>query len=162
MDTSPEWRRAFRMAVFVHATVVASVLVYALILELLRSRFTPMPRLAGGVSVRALRYVFYGLAVGAVILVRLISRGPLKDRPGEPFGEFSQRLSRATVFTSIVTEAPAVLGLILALLTGISSDFYYLLFVSLFLAFLYFPRSRTWAEILRQRFPREEASGGGR
>jgi hypothetical protein len=155
METSPELRRAFRVAVVVHSSIVATVLIYALILEILKSSFRPMPRLAGAMGVQALRYSFYGLAIGAVILVRLINRGPLRDRPGESFPESLHRLSRTAVLTSILSEAPAVLGLVLTFLTGVSRDFYFLLFVSLFLAFLYFPRSRTWTDILRERFPQE-------
>ncbi len=108
-----------------------------------------------GPGVQLLRYVFYGLAIGAVIAVRLVSRTALKAPLSEPIREYLQRLSRDAIFTSILCEAPAVLGLMLVFLTGVSRDFYYLLFVSLFLAFMYFPRSRTWIEIIRERFPQE-------
>jgi len=155
MENRPEWRLVFRTAVFVHVAIVAAVLMYAVILEVLKVTLRPMPRLAAGTNVQVLRYVFYGLAVGAVIAVRLVNRGMLRDRPGEPFREFLHRLSRTAILTSILCEAPAMLGLVLVFLTGAIRDFYYLLFVSLFLAFMYFPRSRTWTEILRERFPQE-------
>jgi hypothetical protein len=44
----------------------------------------------------------------------------------------------------------AVLGFVLFLLTGLSRDFYPLLFVSLFLAFMYFPRLRVWQDLAGQ------------
>jgi hypothetical protein len=156
MENQPAWRMVFRTAVFVHVAIIAAVFMYAVILEVLKATLRPMPRLAGGMDVQAVRYVFYGLAVGAVIAVRLVNRGLLKqDRPGEPLREFLHRLSRTAILTSILCEIPAMLGLVLVILTGALRDFYYLLFASLFLAFMYFPRRRTWTEILSQRFPQE-------
>jgi hypothetical protein len=43
-----------------------------------------------------------------------------------------------------LAEVPAVLGLTLFLLGGYNRDFYYLLLVSLVLAFMYFPRASVW------------------
>jgi hypothetical protein len=155
MEKRPEWRTTFRTAVFVHGAIVASLFMYAVIFEVLKATVRPLPRLAAGTGVQLLRYVFYGLAIGAVIAVRLVSRNALKAPLSEPFREYLQRLSRDAIFTSILCEAPSVLGLMLVFLTGVTRDFYYLLFVSLFLAFMYFPRSRTWIEIIRERFPQE-------
>jgi hypothetical protein len=155
MENRPEWRMTLRTAAFVHLTIVASLFLYAVLFEVLKATVRPLPRLTTGTDVQILRYVFYGLAIGAVIAVRLVSRNALQARPGEPFRDFLQRLSRNAIFVSILCEAPAVLGLILVFLTGATRDFYYLLFVSLFLAFMYFPRSRTWTEIIREKFPRE-------
>jgi hypothetical protein len=155
MENQPEWRTALRTAVFVHVAIVAAVFLYAVILEVLKATLRPMPRLAAGTNIQVLRYVFYGLAVVAVIAVRLVNRGMFHSRPGESFSEAIHRLSRTAILTSILCGAPAGLGLILVFLTGTVRDFYYLLFVSLILTFMYFPRSRTWTEILRERFPRE-------
>jgi F0F1-type ATP synthase membrane subunit c/vacuolar-type H+-ATPase subunit K len=155
MDTQPEWKRAFRVAVFVHATIVATILIYALVLEVLKTSLRPMPRLAAGTNVQVLRYIFYGLAIVAVVLVRQVNRGVLRNRPGEPLREYLHRLSRTAVLSSILSEAPALLGLVLAFLTGVSRDFWYLMFVSFFLAFMYFPRRRTWTELLHEKYPQE-------
>jgi len=157
MENRPEWRTALRAAMFVHVAIIAAVFMYAVILEVLKATLRPMPRLAAGTNIQVLRYIFYGLAVVAVIAVRLVNRGMLRDRPGEPFPELLHRLSRTAILTSILCEAPAGLGLVLVFLTGTIRDFYYLLFVSLILAFMYFPRSRTWTEILREKFPQQGA-----
>ncbi len=157
MVNRTDWRQAFRTAVLIHVAIVAAVLLYAVMLEVLKATLRPMPRLAGGMDVQVLRYLFYGLAVAAVIAVRLVNRSALKGRPGEPYPEFLQRLSRTAIIASILCEAPAGLGLVLVFLTGVLRDFYYLLFVSLFLAFMYFPRRRDWTEIIRERYPQEGA-----
>ncbi len=155
MENRPEWRIVFRSALFVHGAIVAALFVLAVIMEILKAALRPLPRLAAGTNILVLRYVFYGLAILAVVAVRLVAKGQLKGRAGESFRVFLHRLSQTSVLTSILCEAPAVLGFVLSFLTGITRDFYYLLFVSLILAFMYFPRSRTWAEILRERFPKE-------
>ena len=155
MENRTEWKTTFRTAVFIHGAIVASLFMYAVLFEVLKAAVRPLPRLAAGTHVQLLRYVFYGLAIGAVIAARLVSRNTLQARPGVLFRGFLQRLGRDAVFTSILCEAPAVLGLMFVFLTGVTRDFYFLLFVSLFQAFMYFPRSRTWAEIIRERFPQE-------
>ena len=155
MKNRPEWRSTFRTTALVHGTIAASLFMYAVVFEVLRAAIRPLPRLAAGADIQLLRYVFYGLAIAAVIAVRLASRQVFRDRPGEPYREFLLRLSRGSILTSILCELPAVFGLMIVFLTGVTRDFYYLLFVSLFLAFMYFPRSRAWAETLRQRFPQE-------
>jgi hypothetical protein len=85
-----------------------------------------------------------------VVLVRLAARSALRVRPGEDQRGLVSRLSRASVVTSALAEIPAVLGLVLFLLTGLSRDFYPLLFVSLFLEFMYFPRLRVWQDLAGQ------------
>ncbi len=155
MENRPEWRMAFRTAVSIHAAVVAAVFLYAIVIEVLRAVLKPLPKLAAGLNPQTLRYVFYGLAVVAVISVRQANKGMLKAVEGEPLREFLHRLSRISILTSILCEVPAGLGVVLVLLVGSFRDFYYLLFVSLFLAFMYFPRSRNWAQTLRERFPEE-------
>lgn len=155
MDNRPDWRMIFRTAMFVHVAVLVALLLYAVILEILKATLRPLPRLAPAAGIQVLRYAFYGIAIVAVIAVRQVNRAAFRDRPGEPFLEFLHRLSRTSILTSILCEAPAMLGLVLVFLTGSHRDFYYLLFVSLFLVFMYFPRSRTWTEVLRERYPRE-------
>lgn len=48
----------------------------------------------------------------------------------------------------VLSEAPGILGLILFLLGGLNIDFYLLLFASLLLVFMYFPRRSGWEEWL--------------
>jgi len=158
METSSDWKKSYRTAMFVHTAMVALLFVYAILLEILKASLHPMPRLlAVRTTVQALRYLFYAAAIGAVLVVRLVNRRLLAARPGESLREFLHRLLHAAVFTSILCGAPAVLGLILVFLEGASLDFYYLVFVSLFLAFLYYPRRRTWAGMIGDRFPPQGA-----
>jgi len=51
--------------------------------------------------------------------------------------------------TMILGEIPGILGLGLFLLSGYNIDFYVLVFASLLLVFMYFPRRTAWDEWLR-------------
>jgi hypothetical protein len=156
MDYEAELKRVFRTSVIISWALVASLLVYALMVELIRSQLRPFPGIAvSGLPRQTLRYLAFGAAIGAALLVRFARQALLKARPGEDLRLLTSRLSRASVITSSLGELPAVFGFILFLLTGLSLDFYALLFVSLFLEFMYFPRLAAWQELTRQCFPQQ-------
>jgi hypothetical protein len=155
MEPTSDLKRVFRTTVIINGALVACLFLYALLVELVRSQLRPFTGLGSGLHFQTLRYLFFGAAVGAVVFVRLASRTLLKVTPGEDIHHMIPRLSRTAVITSALGELPAVLGFILFLLTGFSRDFYFLLFVSLFLEFMYFPRLQVWQELARERFPQQ-------
>jgi hypothetical protein len=144
MEPSTDLRRAFRATVLVSGAVIATLFVYAVVVEVIKSVLRPFTGVARPSDLQTLRYLAYGLAVLVVILIRVLSRALIKSGPGESEQIIVRKLSQAGLVVSFLAEVPAVLGLIFFLLTGISRDFYYLLFVSLFLEFMYFPRISTW------------------
>jgi len=158
MESESELKTAFRTTAIISGALVASLLLYTLIVELIMAQMKPFQGfLVSGLGPQTLRYIFYGAAVGAVILVRFASRNMLKMSTGEDLHHLISRLSRTSVITSSLGELPAVLGFVLFLLTGFSRDFYILLFVSILLEFMYFPRLRVWQDLARERFPQQGA-----
>jgi len=156
MHPDPNLKKVFRTTVFVSGAMLASLFLYALMVELVRSQLKPFPGLlVSGVRHQTLRYLFFAAAVGAVVLVRFAGRARFKKTPGEDLTRLIFRLSRTAVITSALAELPAVLGFVLFLLTGFSRDFYVLLFSSLVLEFIYFPRQRDWQDLVRESFPRQ-------
>ena len=153
MAPDSDLKKVFRTTVIINAALVASLFLYALLAELVKSQLKPFRGFSSGLPLQTLRYLFFGAAVGAVGLVRLAGRTLHKVMPGEDLHVLIPRLSRTTVITSALGELPAVLGFVLFLLTGLSRDFYILLFVSLFLEFMYFPRLSVWQDLARERFP---------
>lgn len=154
MEPDFDLKKVFRTTIFVNGAVVASLFLYALMVELIRSQLNPFPGLiVSGVRHQTLRYLFFGAAAGAVILVRLAGRSTQKATPGGDLHHLISRLSRTSVITAALGELPAVLGFVLFLMTGFSRDFYLLLCGSLFLEFMYFPRFRVWQDFVRERFP---------
>jgi hypothetical protein len=144
MEPSIDLRGAFRATVLISGAVIATLFVYAVVVEVIKSVLKPFTGVVRVSDLQSLRYLAYGLAILVVILIRVLSRAVIKSRPGESEQVVIRKLSQAGLIVSFLAEVPAVLGLIFFLFTGISRDFYYLLFVSLFLEFMYFPRISTW------------------
>ena len=154
MEIESQLKAAFRTTVIISATLVASLLVYAVMVEVIKAQMNPFPGfLVPGRGAQNLRYLCYAVSIAAVVLMRLAGKSGLKTVPGEDVRQLIYRLSRATVLTFSLGELPAVFGFVLFLLTGSSKDFYILLFVSLCLQFIYFPRFKVWQTFVRERFP---------
>ncbi len=160
MDKSLELRKSCRQATIISGALTASLLVYLVIFEVLKSTLKPFRGFIQVSDSQTFRYILYGSAVVMIILIRLLSRTLLKGPPGETSSMFVQRLVRASIVVSSLGEIPAILGFIFFLLTGSSRDFYFLLAVSLFLEFMYFPRFRVWEDTIREKFPTDRFSGG--
>lgn len=153
MDPFADLKKAFRMTVLVSGAIIATLFIYAVIVEIIKSELKPFKGLILTSDIHILRYLFYGLAVLVVVLIRILGRTLLKGNRGDVPQIFIQKLSRAAIIISVLAEIPALLGFVLFLLTGASRDFYYLLFISLFLEFMYFPRIKTWEEMIKNTFP---------
>jgi hypothetical protein len=132
-----------RIAVLIHVSLMASLLIYLLLVEVVFRSMDLSPSPGTGGSFGSLRYVFYGISV---LLILFIRRFPawLKTGPGVPEPERSNRLLQTSILTSTLCEVPAILGLVMVLLTGSHRDFHYLLFLSLVLFVFYFPRRSFW------------------
>ncbi len=155
MDRESDLKRGFRTTLIINGALVASLFIYAVMVELIKAQLRPFPGFASGSRPDSWRYFFYAAAIGAVVLVRFIGRAMFKASPEESVPHLIARLVRATVMTAALGELPAVLGFVLFLLTGFSRDFYILMFVSLFLEFMYFPRLKVWQDTVRERFPQQ-------
>jgi predicted small secreted protein len=153
-------RRIFRTTSIVNGALVAGLFLDALVVELVKSQFKPFAGFFPELNLPFLRYVFYGAAVGAVVLTRITAKALTRAGPGEDVQHLGHRLSRASIATGTVAELPAVLGFVLFLIAGFVRDFYYLLFVSLFLEFMYFPRFKAWQDLIREKFPKGGDIGG--
>jgi F0F1-type ATP synthase membrane subunit c/vacuolar-type H+-ATPase subunit K len=155
MEPLTDLKKSFQTTVLVCSAVFVSLFIYAVIVEILKSRLGFFSGLAPVSETRTLLFVFYGLAIAAVILIRFVNLSLTKKKAADSPQMTLQQLSRAAVITAVVAEIPALLGFVLFLLTGSSKNFYYLLFASLILEFIFFPRLRTWKEILEHQFPGE-------
>ena len=138
--------RTYRATVILAVAMIASVFVYAGIVELL-------PRLApsDGSSaepgpVELFRKVFRGLA-----LANFLALAWLGARARRPVGEPQARLARLRILTTVglaLAESIALYGLVTFFLSGNPFDFYYLLIVSLLSFIVVFPRYDRWREAL--------------
>lgn len=149
MDPHDDIGRALRPAVMVAAAAVASLAVYLALVEVLKATLKPFRGFAGIASPQPVRFAVFGAGAAVVLLILLLRPGLYRRRTGEDLPAALLRLQKASVLLVVLGEVPAVLGLVLFLLGGFARDFYSLLFVSIVLAFVHFPRRGAWEEALK-------------
>ena len=141
--------RAMRPVLILARTLLASLIGYLALVELIRSRFRPFLGFADLGRRLSVRYVFYLAAAAAVIVIRVLnSVGLRRKKPSSPESLLG-RLRTVAWLTLAAAETPALAGLALFLVGGYNEDFYWLKFVSLLLLFMYFPRPKNWEAHLR-------------
>ena len=150
-----DFRRAFRTATIIGIGMIVSLALYLALVEFVRTRFRPFLGFLSATLPEGtrpiLRYAFFGGAVVCVLILRFFHGRMLRsaaaaDDPGAALAV----LSRTNAVILALSETPALLGLVLFFLAGYNRDFYILLFVSLFLFFMYFPRLKSWDDTLQK------------
>jgi len=149
MDLQEELRNHLKPVTTVAVAIIGSLVIYLGLVEVLRAVDRPFRGFASFSNVQLLRYAVFGAAAVAIVLSRVLRGLLLRKRPGEDAKSALERLQRATFLTLILGEIPGILGLGLFLLSGNNIDFYILLFASLLLIFMYFPRRAAWEDWLR-------------
>jgi len=151
MEHPRDLKKAFASARFSGAAFIACLLIYLVLVEIVKSRYRPFSGFASLKDPQTVRLVFFAAAAIAVILNRILNGRLLKKGAGSDAGRAVQALFRATLLSLTLAEAPALIGLALFFLGGLYKDFYILLFVSLVLIFMYFPRLKSWEAYLADR-----------
>ena len=141
---------AYRFSVIIGGAIIASLFIYVVVIEFIKSQFRPFSGFAHLYNVGTIRYIFYGLAIVQVIVIRLLRGFLLRKTPEDDLKTLIGKLQKTSLLTSALCEGPAIYGLVLFLLSGYSMDFYVLLFVSLVLMFMYFPKYHQWEAWLKK------------
>lgn len=137
-------RKAFQIASLINIAIVGSLVIYAVIVEIIRRQFEHFISFVDSSEFAKLRYVLYGVAIFNVFIIRIFRGMLLKKSPSDDSKALRIKLLRNSILTAALCEVPAIFGLVLFFIAGSVRDFYYLSFVSLILVFLYFPRYRNW------------------
>ncbi|MBE3112306.1 MAG: hypothetical protein IMZ46_17660 [Acidobacteria bacterium] len=149
MDIQDELRVHLKSVTLIATTIIASLVVYLGLVEILRSVYRPFRGFATLANIPQLRYAVFGAAAAVIVLIRLLRPRLLRKAPLEDAKSALHRLQKAAIVTMVLGEIPGILGLGLFLLGGYNIDFYVLVFASLVLVFMYFPRRTAWEEWLR-------------
>lgn len=149
MEPQDEIGRALKPAAMVSAVILASLVVYLALVEVLKAALKPFRGFAGLADMQPVRYAAFGAAAAAILLILVLRARLFKRRSGDDAGAALSRLQRASLLTMVLAEVPAVLGLVLFFVGGNAADFYKLLFASIVLAFIHFPRRGAWEEWLK-------------
>lgn len=143
-----EIQKELRKMVLLAWAMGASIIVYLLIAQIIRMQHQPFQGFAPGSSPS--KEVFLVGSLIAFIGIRMVRNAILKGAGSDP-GARLKRLRMATVASLAMAEIPAILGLVLFLLTGNTEDFYVLVALSLIAVALYYPKLHHWQVLLRKR-----------
>jgi hypothetical protein len=149
MEPQDDIGRHLKAARMVAAAIVASLAVYLAVVEVLKASLRPFRGLAEVADLQPVRYAVFGGAAAVILLILVFRPRLFRRREGESLASGLMRLQGAALLTMVLAEVPAILGLVLFLIGGGSADFYKLLFASLVLAFIHFPRRGAWEEWLK-------------
>jgi hypothetical protein len=145
---SPIALKARYLAVnFIGLAMIASVFVYAGVVELIKWQFAPFagfakldPRTAG-----LLKYVFLAVAAAQYAAIRVVRKiVPAKS---------VNNLPQAAIITFALCESVALLGLVLFLMVGNSLDFYIFMAISLGYFYLHYPKYEEWEQLAKEAAP---------
>jgi hypothetical protein len=146
MEHTDDLRKSYHTAVIINAAVIGTLIAYAVVIEILRKQLAPFQGFMEITNFPALRYIFYGVAVVNIFIIRITGVSLLRKRYSDEFKFIRLQLLKVTIIIAALCEIPAVLGLILFLLAGSVRDYYQLAGVSFILVFLHFPRYGKWVE----------------
>jgi len=148
MENRDELGQHLRTVSLIGVSIIVSLLLYLGVEEFIRARFRPFHGFVAVTDLQRLRYAFFALAIVAVILVRVLRQALLRRASHDDAKTALHRLQRASLVTLVLAEVPAILGLVLFFFGGLNIDFYLLLFASILLVFMYYPRRSAWEEWL--------------
>lgn len=94
--------------------------------------------------------LFYALSIIHVFLLRIVRGLLFKKLPINNRQMLISKLEQASIISVVLSEGPALYGLVFFFLSGMSRDFYLLLLVSGIILFMYFPRFKNWQYWLKQ------------
>jgi hypothetical protein len=133
---------------FIGLALIGSVFLYAGVVEILKRTMAPFAGLAAlpAAQVLTLKYIFVAMAIGDFFLIKFVQK---------ILGARSvQQLIQAAIITFALSEAVAILGLVLFLLAGHAMDFYTFMFLSLFYFWFFFPKYQDWEDRLGVQPPK--------
>jgi len=144
MNQTESLKKTYNVAFIVNVAIIGTLILYALVIEIMRRQLAPFQGLMEVSSVTLLRYALYGIAILNIFLIRIM-RGLLLRQPRSEESHLLRfKLLQTSLITAALCEIPAILGLILFLLIGSVRDYYQLAGVSFILVFLHFPRYGNW------------------
>jgi hypothetical protein len=143
-ESAGEFRKKIATARIVSWVVLVSLVLELAFIEIVRSRIKPFAGFGSILNRDLLRYFFFAAAALAVVLNRVINGLLLKKRREERESVRVRRLFVASILALAMAEIPGLIGLYLFILAGLDRDSCVLIFVSLVLVFIYFPRAGNW------------------
>ena len=141
---------AYRNAAITCGAMLASTLLYPVAAVIVGLALAPFEGFVGPTLPPGLRIALWTTAIIVAGLMGIVRRALLGTSPAGDTAGQARRLVSTSVTIAALAEVPAILGLVLFMLSGLRGDFYVLFVLSLVLQAVYFPRLdgwRQWAEL---------------
>ena len=151
MERLNELEKSHRVASLVNTCIVVSLIIYAVVVEVIRRQLEHFVNFVDAPEFTKLRYIFYGITILNIFLIRSFRRMLLKKRLYDDLKILIGKLLRSSIITAAFCEVPAILGLVLFFIAGSVRDFYYLSIISIILVFLHFPKYKNWEEWIKNQ-----------
>lgn len=158
-DASVALGKTYRTTVIIGAAIMATLFVYAGIVEVINAQnswsreYAPAPDV-----VALLRYVFLCVTVVDFFVIQFLKKRMLSpDVPVQPTSVTgpsaaeARKLMTASIVSFALCESVAIYGLVLFVIGRNTSDFYLFLLISVFYFGVFFPRYGTWEEWMQER-----------
>jgi hypothetical protein len=148
MPNKENWEKAYRTSTIISYAMAASVLVYAVIVEVFKWQEIKV-QLIPPDFLDKLRFVFVFLSFAGYFIIDYCRKRLLTKSAADTPETLLGRLALANIISLALAELPALLGLFLFLGSGEPRDFYLLLLISVLLFYAFFPRAGFWASYSR-------------
>ena len=144
MTTNDKLAKAYQTNKIISYALAASILVYAVIVEILRFKGTTLYPLPPAV-LEKLSFVFVFLSFALYFIINFVNQKLLVKTPADTQEKLLQKLTLANIVSLALSELPALFGLVLFLGSGNPRDFYLLLIISVLLFYFFFPKFSFWS-----------------
>jgi hypothetical protein len=136
---------AHRQAMLLTGLIGATLVFFAIVVEVLKRTLPPPAPIAG---LDTLRIVLFALA-GVAIFTATVLKGVMLRRVAATGEARIAQLRTTAVLSAAFAELPAVLGLVLFVVGRRTGDFYILLAVALYMLVRHLPRREAWENYVR-------------
>ena len=157
MDPGTILKIAQRRAAIVTGSILVSIVVFAIVVEVLKRNPDYSSGFIGGFD--SIRIVFYAVSISMVFVVNLVHGFMLKGEKSDDIGRIAAKLTTVNVIMSGLAETPLILGFVLFIGWGYTTDFYILGFVSFYLTLRHFPFYGQWEKFAKERMGAKWPSG---
>jgi hypothetical protein len=126
--------------------MAASTMLYAVAVAIVSISQAPFEGFAAQMQPAGLRLALWAAATFVAGLIGIVRRTLLGRSPAGDEAAQARRLVSTSITIAALAEVPAVLGLVLFMLSGMRGDFYVLFVLSLVLQAVHFPRLEGWRQ----------------
>jgi hypothetical protein len=151
MDYSQDLKKTYKTSAILYVAFMLTLIIYLVVFTVLKSQIPDFQGMMDKIDFPWLRYAFYALGLLQVFLIKFIRETATKSITTVDAKILISHLQRMSMISAALCEVPVLLGLVLFFLSGSVQDFYVLLFVSVVLFILYFPRLNNWEEWIKSR-----------